>query len=48
MKSVFQAFTIAWVLVLSACGSSGESEVSNTPAAQVDVPINPLPASERN
>ncbi|WP_300712723.1 hypothetical protein [Limnohabitans sp.] len=39
---------VTWVLGLSACGGSAEDHATATPAAQVDVPIHPLPLSERN
>lgn len=48
MNAFFKLCTIAWVLALSACGGSAEGNANTTPAAQVDVPINPLPLSERN
>jgi len=50
MNAFLQTCAIAWVLVLHACGGSTHAEgpSSPPPAAQMDVPVNPLPLSERN
>ena len=48
MNAFLKACTIAWLAGLTACGGSAEGNASATPTAQVDVPIHPLPLSERN
>ena len=46
MKAFWQACAVAWVLALPACGGSAEDNTEATTA--INVPLNPLPLSERN
>lgn len=46
MKAFLQACAVAWVLALPACGGSAEGNTEATTA--INVPLNPLPLSERN
>jgi hypothetical protein len=48
MKALLQACAVAWVLALPACGGSAEGDTALAPPAVIDVPLNPLPPSERN
>lgn len=50
MKAFLQACTINWVLALSACGgnTAAEGNSDGTKSAPIDIPINPLPLSERS
>jgi len=50
MKNLYQTCAMAFVLVLSACGgsTSAEDNTTDSPASVTEVPINPLPLSERS
>lgn len=48
MKAFLPACAIVWVVALSACGGSAESNTDATPSTAINVPLNPLPLSERN
>ena len=48
MAAFLKACSWAFFLTLTACGGSAESSADAAPSAQADVPIHPLPLSERN
>lgn len=48
MKTFLLVCTIDSAMTLPACGSSAEGNTADTASATVDVPVNPLPLSERN